>query len=61
MSGSSPGPGGPFVDGRTVLTLGAGVHYLERWQANLSYTIHRGDKNYLSDRDFVSASVKYSF
>ena len=61
VSGNSPGPGGPFVDGRTVLTLGAGVNYLERWQAGLSYTIHSGDKNYLSDRDFISASVKYSF
>ena len=61
VSGSSPGPGGPFVDGRTVLTLGASVNYLERWQAGLSYTIHSGDMNYLSDRDFISASVKYSF
>ena len=61
VSGNSPGPGGPFVEGRTALTLGAGVSYLERWQANLSYTIHNGDKNYLSDRDFVSASIKYSF
>ena len=61
VNGSSPGPGGPFVESRTVLTLGAGLSYLERWQANVSYTRHAGDNNYLSDRDFVSASVKYSF
>ena len=61
VNGSSPGPGGPFVESRTVLTLGAGLSYLERWQANVSYTRHAGDNNYLSDRDFISASVKYSF
>ena len=61
VNGSSPAPSGPFVDGRIVLTLGAGVSYLERWQGSLSYTMHAGKNNNLGDRDFVSASVKYSF
>ena len=61
VNGSSPGPSGPFVDGRTVLTLGVGVSYLERWQGNLGYTMHGGGNNQLSDRDFISASVKYAF
>ena len=61
VSGSSPAPSGPFVEGRTALTLGAGLNYLERWQADLSYTMHGGDRNYLSDRDFIVASVKYLF
>ena len=61
VNGSSPSPSGPFVDGRTVLTLGVGVSYLERWQGNLGYTMHGGGNNQLSDRDFISASVKYSF
>ena len=61
VSGSSPGPSGPFVDGRRVLTLGVGVNYLERWRGSLSYTMHAGGNNQLSDRDFVIASVSYSF
>ena len=61
MNGSSPGPSGPFVDGRTVLTLGVGMSYLERWRANVGYTMHAGGNNQLSDRDFVAASLSYSF
>ena len=61
LDGSSPSPAGPFVDGRTVLTLGLGVGYLERWQGSLSWTMHTGSNNQLSDRDFIAASVKYSF
>ena len=61
VRGSSPGPGGPFVENRKVLTLGVGVNYLERWRGSLSYTMHAGSNNQLSDRDFVVASVSYSF
>ena len=61
LSGSSPGPGGPFVEGRKVLTLGVGVSYLEDWRGNLGYTMHAGRNNQLGDRDFVAASVSYSF
>ena len=61
VSGSSPGPAGPFVEGRTVLTLGLGVSYLERWRANVGYTMHAGSNNQLSDRDFIAASLSYSF
>ena len=61
VNGSSPGPSGPFVDGRKVLTLGVGVSYLERWRGSLGYTMHTGGNNQLSDRDFVVASVSYSF
>ena len=61
VRGSSPGPGGPFVEGRKALTLGVGVGYLERWQGSVGYTMYAGGKNLLSDRDFIAASVKYSF
>ena len=61
VSGNSPSPSGPFVDGRTALTLGLKADYLSRWQADLGYTRFAGDGNELSDRDFVSVSVKYSF
>ena len=61
VSGNSPAPSGPFVEGRTALTLGVRADYLSRWQADLAYTRYGGDGNDLSDRDFVSLSVKYSF
>ena len=61
VSGNSPAPSGPFVEGRTAVTLGVRADYLSRWQANLGYTRYAGDGNELADRDFISASVKYSF
>ena len=61
VSGNSPAPSGPFVEGRTAVTLGLRADYLSRWQADLGYTQYAGDGNDLSDRDFISASVKYSF
>ena len=61
VSGNSPSPSGPFVEGRTALTLGLRADYLSSWQADLGYTRLAGDGNELFDRDFISASVKYSF
>ena len=61
MSGNSPGPAGPFVDGRTVMSLGASVKYLARWEADVSYTRHAGSANKLGDRDFIKLSFSYSF
>ncbi len=61
VSGNSPAPSGPFVDGRTALTIGLKADYLSRWQADIGYTKYAGDGNDLSDRDFVSISLKYSF
>ena len=61
VSGNSPAPSGPFVEGRTALTLGVRADYLSRWEADIGYTRYAGKGNELSDRDFISASVKYSF
>ena len=61
VSGNSPAPSGPFIEGRTALTIGVRADYLSRWQADVAYTYYGGDGNGLSDRDFVSLSVKYSF
>ena len=61
VGGNSPAPSGPFVEGRTAVTLGLRADYLSRWQADLSYTRMAGDGYDLADRDFVSLSVKYSF
>ena len=61
VSGNSPAPSGPFIEGRTGLTLGLRADYLSSWQADLGYTRYAGDGYGLSDRDFISASLKYSF
>lgn len=61
VGGNSPAPSGPFIEGRTAITLGLRADYLSRWQADLSYTRYGGEGNDLADRDFVSLSVKYSF
>ncbi len=61
VSGNSPSPIGPFVEGRTGLTLGLRADHLSSWQADLNYTRYAGAGNELSDRDFISASLKYSF
>ena len=61
VNGNSPAPSGPFAEGRTALSLGLGADYLSRWQADIGYTRYGGGRNELHDRDFVYASVKYSF
>ena len=61
VGGNSPAPSGPFVEGRTALTLGLRADYLSRWEADVGYTRYAGKGTELADRDFISASVKYSF
>ncbi len=59
--GYSPSPTGAFEKGRTAVTLGLGVNYLDRWRSDLSYTNYGGETNALRARDFVSFSTSYSF
>ena len=61
VGGNSPSPSGSFVEGRTALTLGLRAGYLSRWEADLNFTAYSGSQNELHDRDFISATVKYSF
>ena len=63
VNGTTPGPGGNFIDGRKALTFGLNATYLESWTGTLSYTINfgGGDFNTLRDRDFVTASISYAF
>ena len=61
VGGNSPLPSGSFVGGRTALTLGLRAGYLSRWEADLNLTLYGGKENELHDRDFISATVKYSF
>ena len=63
VSGTTPGPGGSFIDGRKTVTLGVGFNYLQKWVFDLAYTRYAGGGRYnlLRDRDFYAASVRYSF
>ncbi len=63
VSGVSPGPGGNFIEGRHALTLGVGASLRSKWDFDVSYTQYggAGQYNLLNDRDFVTASIKYSF
>ena len=61
VGGNSPSPSGSFVEGRTAVTLGLRAGYLSRWEADLNFTTYGGSQNELHDRDFISATVKYSF
>lgn len=63
VNGTTPGPGGNFIEDRKSLTVGVLANYLNSWTADLSYTQFYGAGifNLISDRDFVSFTAKYSF
>jgi hypothetical protein len=63
VSGISPGPAGNFLEGRKALTLGLGFQYRIKWEFDVSYTsfFGAGRYNLLNDRDFVAATIKYTF
>jgi hypothetical protein len=63
VSGTTPGPGGAFVDDAKQLTLGVAFNYLNEWVFDLGYTAYYGGGTYnlFENRDFFSASVSYSF
>jgi len=63
VNGTSPGPGGNFIEGRKAITLGMGFNYLNRWTGDFSYTNYFGAGNFnlIHDRDFIAMNVKYSF
>jgi hypothetical protein len=63
VDGTTPGPGGNFVEGRYALTLGAGMNLRATWDLDLSWTKFGGAGrfNLINDRDFVAAALKYSF
>jgi hypothetical protein len=63
VTGTSPGPGGNFIEGRKSVTLGVEANYLNQWALDFSYTNYfgGGQFNLISDRDFVALVAKYSF
>ncbi|MEH6561603.1 MAG: DUF1302 domain-containing protein, partial [Marinobacter sp.] len=63
VEGYSPQPGGAFNEGNKAIGLSLQAVYQNRITGNIGYTNFFGGKPYneLTDRDFVSASVSYSF
>ncbi len=63
VDGTTPGPGGNFVDGRTGATFGILASYQSSLEFDVSYTAFDGAGRYneLTDRDYLAATIKYSF
>lgn len=63
VGGNTPLPLGNYLHGRKTLTLGADFTYQNAWAFELRYVNFSGADRYnlLSDRDYVSATLKYSF
>jgi hypothetical protein len=63
VKGTSPGPGGNFVEGRYGLTLGVAANLQAQWELDLSWTKFGGAGRFndLNDRDYVAGTIKFSF
>jgi hypothetical protein len=63
VDGTTPGPGGNFVQGRQGATVGVLASYQSQLEFDVSYTTFNGAGRYneLGDRDFFAANIKYSF
>lgn len=63
VGGNTPLPLGNFLHGRKTITLGADFTFQNAWAFELRYVNFTGAGRYnlLSDRDYVSATLKYSF
>lgn len=63
VGGNTPLPLGNFLHGRKTITIGADFTYQNAWAFELRYVDFSGAGRYnlLGDRDYVSATLKYSF
>jgi hypothetical protein len=63
VGGNTPSPAGNFLEGRKTTTFGLEFTYQNAWSADLRYVSYSGAGAYnlLSDRDFASFTLKYSF
>lgn len=63
VSGNTPLPLGNFREGRKTFTAGADFTFQNAWAFELRYVnfFGAGRYNLLGDRDYVSATLKYSF
>lgn len=63
VHGYTPTPLGNFVEDRKQLSVSIGWTYHQAWSGDVGYVRYfgGGDQNLLADRDYVQASVGYSF
>ncbi len=63
VGGNTPLPLGNFIHGRRTVTVGADFTFQNAWACELRYVNFSGAGRYnlLGDRDYVSATLKYSF
>jgi hypothetical protein len=63
VKGTTPGPGGNFVEGRYGLTLGVAANLRAMWELDLSWTKFGGAGRFndINDRDYVAGTIKFSF
>lgn len=63
VDGISPGPGGPFLEGRKAVSIGVRATIRESWEADLSWTgfFGAGRYNTINDRDFIAGTLKFTF
>ncbi len=63
VGGNTPLPLGNFVHGRKTITVGADFTFQNAWAFELRYVnfCGAGRYNLLGDRDYASATMKYSF
>ncbi|HSW13656.1 MAG TPA: DUF1302 family protein [Solimonas sp.] len=63
VSGTAPGNGGNFIEGRQQADVALNVRATELWSAQLQYTWYRGagEFNLLRDRDNASLFVQLNF
>lgn len=62
VQGTSPGPGGSFIEDRRTFGLGAEMAY-DDFTFDIFYANYfgAGEHNLINDRDFISISAKYAF
>ncbi len=63
VDGITPGPAGAFIEDRKAITIGNRFSYQNKWEFDISYSrfFGAGFQNEIHDRDFVAASVKFTF
>ena len=63
VAGNTPTPVGNFLAGRKSLGLAAELVWQNAWSLDLRYVAYFGGSRYnlIADRDFASATIKYSF
>lgn len=63
VNGTTPGPGGSFLEDRKSVSIGVEANYLSKWVFDLAYTnfFGAGSFNLIHDRDFLQVAARYSF